>query len=57
MDAGLATYAQVADVPAWRTRGIDYGDLCRPQMLHVKALKRNFKIFFSIFDFTFLDVG
>ena len=33
VDAGLAAYADVAAVPAWASRGHDYGSLCRPALL------------------------
>ena len=33
VDAGLAAYADVADVPQWAARGHDYGSLCRPALL------------------------
>lgn len=32
-DSGLPVYDQIADEPAWKERGVTYGDLCRPAML------------------------
>lgn len=32
-DSGLPVYADVARTPAWRRRGLDYGDLCRTELL------------------------
>ena len=32
-DSGLAVFADVADIPAYRQRGLDYYDLCQPQWL------------------------
>eukprot|EP01012_Entosiphon_sulcatum_P058118 TRINITY_DN8207_c0_g1_i1.p1 TRINITY_DN8207_c0_g1~~TRINITY_DN8207_c0_g1_i1.p1 ORF type:complete len:382 (-),score=40.28 TRINITY_DN8207_c0_g1_i1:57-1202(-) len=36
-DSGLAVYADVADVPAYRQRFLTYGDLCKPQWLCSEA--------------------
>ena len=33
VDSGLAAYTDVAAVPAWASRGHDYGSLCRPSLM------------------------
>lgn len=36
-DSGLAVYADVAQVPAYASRGLSYHDICQPRWLHKDA--------------------
>lgn len=40
-DSGLAVYADVANVPAYQNRDLDYCDICQPEWLTVCAKNEN----------------
>ena len=49
-DSGLPVYADVAASPSWRRLGLDYGDLCRVELLRTRPEDASISILLPAVD-------